>query len=250
MKKIGIITQARMSSTRLPGKIMLCVAGKPLLQYFSERLKESGVPLYIATTVNPCDDILVDFANEHAISYFRGSEEDVLKRFYECALEYKLDVIVRITSDCPLSDGSMVKDAVAAYLSFDNERIHYSNCVERTYPHGLNFEIFSFALLKEAHGRATTDFQREHVTPYMIQNPEHTVVLKHYVRDKDVSGYRLTVDTYQDVLLVRKLIEEHQAHTKSTEEIIGIFEDHPELARMNVLETPHVWANDGNADKQ
>src|SRR3989344_1123807 len=207
-KKIGIITQARMVSTRLPGKVMLPIDGKPMLWYFVENLKKSGIPLYIATSIAPSNDIIETFARENNIAFFRGDENNVLSRYYECAKENNLDVIVRITSDCPLIDGAMIKDAVSRYLAFNNEYVHFSNCVELTYPHGFNFEIFSFKLLEDAYQHAMTDFQKEHVTPYIIQNVSGNVVLKHYTRDKNDSQYRVTVDTNEDFLLVKKLIEE------------------------------------------
>ncbi len=246
-KKIGIISQARMKSTRLPGKIMLSIKGNPLLYYFAKRLKQSGVPLYIATSTDPSNDIIEFFAKENKIACFRGDENNVLKRFYDCARENNLDVIIRITSDCPLSDGRMLKDALKKYLSFKDENVHFSNCVELTYPHGMNFEIFSFKLLEEAYKNASTDFQKEHVTPYIIQNISGNVILKHYKRDKDASHYRITVDTYEDFFLIKKLIEEYGADKKNTEEIISIFEKNPKLVEINKPKQAHVWGTGKSA---
>ncbi len=242
--KIGIISQARMASTRLPGKVMLCIKGKPLLEYFAERLESSGVPLYIATSTEPSNDIIAGFCEEKGIRCFRGDENNVLKRYYDCALENKLDVILRITSDCPLSDGAVIKQAIKTYLDFNDENVHYSNCVELTCPHGMNFEIFSMKLLEDAYKNATEDFDKEHVTPYIIKNKSGNVVLKHYTIDKKAHEYRITVDTYADLLLIRKLIEEYDAHNKNQAEIIEIFEAHPELIQMNIPTKPHVWAKD------
>lgn len=246
-KKIGIITQARMASTRLPGKVMLPIGGKPMLWYFVENLKKSGIPIYIATGTEPSNDILEAFARENNIVFFRGDENNVLSRFYECAKENNLDVIVRITSDCPLIDGKMVKEVTSRYLEFNDENVHFSNCVELTYPHGLNFEIFSFKLLEDAYQHASTDFYKEHVTPYIIQNVSGNVVLKHYTRDKNDSHYRVTVDTWEDFLLVKKLIEEYDAQGKTTDEIVLIFEAHPELALINKPKKAHVWGTGKSA---
>src|ERR1017187_8832445 len=107
VKRIGIISQARMTSTRLPGKILLEAKGKPMLSYHIDRLKRSGLPIYIATTINKTDEPVVQFAKTHTIPFYRGSEDHVLSRYYECALENKLDVIIRVTSDCPLIDGNL-----------------------------------------------------------------------------------------------------------------------------------------------
>ncbi|MEK7194230.1 MAG: glycosyltransferase family protein [Patescibacteria group bacterium] len=244
MKKVGIISQARMASTRLPGKLMLSIKGKPLLQYFVERLEKSGIPLYIATSTESNNDIIAGFCEEHDITCFRGDENNILKRYYDCAVEHKLDVIIRITSDCPLSDGAVVKEALETYLAFNDENVHYSNCVELTCPHGMNFEIFSFKLLEEAYKNATDDFDKEHATPYIIKNKSGNVVLKHYTIDKNAHDYRVTVDTYDDFKLMRKLIEEYGADTKNQDEIISIFEAHSELVEMNRPKKPHVWALD------
>src|SRR3989344_2123706 len=240
-KKIGIITQVRMASTRLPGKVMLPIKGKPMLWFFLENLNRSNIPIYIATSLSPSNDIIADFARENNVAVFRGDENNVLSRYYQCARENKLDVIVRVTSDCPLIDGRMVADAVSRYMAFDNESVYFSNCVELTFPHGLNFEVFSFKLLEEAYKHATTDFQKEHVTPYIIQNVSGNVILKHYTREKNDSRYRLTVDTYEDFLLVKKLIEEYGAQGNTADKIVSIFEAHPELVLINIPKKPHIW---------
>lgn len=231
-----------MASTRLPGKIMLSIKGKPLLQYFAERLKKSGLPLYVATSVDPSNNIIEAFCRKNRINCFRGDERNVLKRYYDCAVQNKLDIIIRITSDCPLIDGKVVKEAAQKYLEFDNENIHYSNCVLLTCPHGMNFEVFSMKLLEDAYQHATEDFDKEHVTPYIIKNKSGKVRLEHYMIDKKAHDYRVTVDTYDDFKLVRKLIEEYRADKMNQAEIIALFEVHPELVLINVPKKPHVWS--------
>ncbi len=249
MKKIkaGIITQARMGSSRLPGKIMLEVKNKPMLQYHIERLQESGIPVFIATTTNPADDAIELFAQKHNISYFRGSESDVLARYYECAKENNLDVIIRATSDSTLNDGTMAKKQLEEYLDFNDENIYYSPNIERTYPHGANFEIFSFKLLEDAYKKATEPFDREHVTPYIIQNKSGNVILKHFKRSGDASAYRITLDYPEDFLLIKELIEKFDAQNKTMEEIIKIYEENPRLVEINIPEQMVVWG-DGTKD--
>ena len=122
--KIGIITQARMTSTRLPGKIMLEAAGIPLLKHHINRLKMSDIPIYIATTTNEEDDVIVNFANLENLPVYRGDEHNVLGRFYECALKYELDIVIRVTSDCPLIDGSLIKSAVEQYIRWEDSKIY------------------------------------------------------------------------------------------------------------------------------
>jgi len=233
VKNIAIITQARTTSTRLPGKIFKEINHRSLLQYHIERLEQSGLPVIIATTVNATDDAVEEFANQHQLPVWRGSEMNVLERFYDCARHFNVDIIVRVTSDCPLIDGKMIKKAVEEYCRWMDDNVYYSNGIERTFPRGFDFEIFSFKLLQEAYNNANEWFQKEHVTPYINQNVSRKVIMKHFMRSKDASGFRLTVDTPEDLDLIKKMISEFHADKKNAEEIIGIMETHPELASMN-----------------
>ncbi|OWP62335.1 acylneuraminate cytidylyltransferase [Hymenobacter amundsenii] len=233
MKKVGIISQARMTSTRLPGKVLRPVGGRPLLDYHVARLQASGLPLYLATTTNATDDPLAAFGAAHQLPVWRGPEDDVLARYHQCAAAHALDVIVRVTSDCPLLDGSLLAAAVAQYLAADNPRLYLSNVLERTYPRGFDFEIFSRELLNEAFQHATTASDREHVTPYIHQNRSGQVQFAHVTRPTDRSAYRLTVDTAEDFELIRRLLEEYQADTLGAEELITLLEERPELAALN-----------------
>ncbi|MDJ1491719.1 glycosyltransferase family protein [Cytophagaceae bacterium DM2B3-1] len=232
-KKIGIITQARMTSTRLPGKILKHVGGKTILEYHLDRLQWSNLPIYIATTTNATDDEVSNWALEHKIPCYRGSENDVLTRYYSCALENRLDVIVRVTSDCPLIDGKIIRQAVNQYITNNDSNEYLSNCLVRTFPRGFDFEIFSFELLEEAHQHATTPTQREHVTPYINQNVSGKVHIKHITRTSDNSQYRITLDTEDDFKLIRKLIEDFNCETMETQEIISLLMANPWLHEIN-----------------
>lgn len=232
-KNIAIITQARTTSTRLPGKIFKEINNKSLLQYHIERLLQSNLTIIIATTVNKEDDAVMNFAHQHKLPCWRGSEMNVLERFYDCAKHFKLDIIVRVTSDCPLIDGEMIKTAVNDYNKWDNEKIYYSNGMQRTFPRGFDFEIFSFPVLEQAFKNATEWYQKEHVTPYINQNKAGNVVIKHYCFKNNASAYRLTVDTPDDYLLIKKLIEEFDAAEKNAEEIIAIMQNNPQLHLLN-----------------
>ncbi|QHT68821.1 acylneuraminate cytidylyltransferase [Rhodocytophaga rosea] len=231
--KVGIISQARMGSTRLPGKIMLEAKGKKLLQYHLERLHWSGYPVIIATTTLSQDDIIVEFCLQHNIPYYRGDEENVLSRFYLCAKQFKLDIIIRVTSDCPLIDGLLIKQAVEEYIAIGEENVYASNCLVRSYPRGFDFEIFSFALLKEAYTQASLPAQKEHVTPYLYQNTSGNIVIRHFVNDQDASRFRITLDTPEDYKLILELIETYYAETLYAAEIIKLLADHPELSLIN-----------------
>lgn len=231
--RIGIITQARMTSTRLPGKVMLCLNNKPVLQHHVERLAQSKIPIFIATTVNTTDDPIVAFAQDQNLGFYRGDEQNVLSRYLECARENELDSIIRVTSDCPLIDGQMIQAAAEQYGRLDNPDIYLSNCLQRTYPRGFDFEIFSFKLLLEAFQKAKQPAELEHVTPYINQNRSGQVIFRHITRHQDKSHYRITLDTPEDFTLLKILIEEYQAHLLPAEDIISILDNHPELVRIN-----------------
>ncbi|MBC6698977.1 cytidylyltransferase domain-containing protein [Hymenobacter puniceus] len=233
MKNVGIISQARMTSTRLPGKVLRAVAGQPLLHYHVQRLQASGLPLYLAITDQPTDDALADYAVASGLPYFRGSEDDVLARFQQCAAAHHLDVIVRVTSDCPLLDGTLIAAAVHEYLATDNPRLYLSNVLERTFPRGFDFEVFSRELLDEAAKQATLPSDREHVTPYIHQNRSGRVQFRHITRSANRSAYRLTVDTADDFELIRQLIENYNAATLPADALIALLDAHPELVALN-----------------
>jgi spore coat polysaccharide biosynthesis protein SpsF len=231
--RIGIISQARMTSTRLPGKVLRPIAGRPLLHYHVARLQQSELPLYLAITQNPADDPLADFAGTANLACTRGDEHDVLARYHQCASEHELDVIVRVTSDCPLLDGLLIAAGVREYLRQADPRLYLSNVLERTFPRGFDFEIFSRELLSEAFTHATLPSDREHVTPYIHQNRSGRVRFQHITRPENRSQYRLTVDTDDDFGLIRRLIEEFGADTFSTNALISLLDTHPELVALN-----------------
>jgi spore coat polysaccharide biosynthesis protein SpsF len=232
-KKVGVISQARMTSTRLPGKVLIEVGGKSMLQHHIERLQKADLQVYLATTTNATDNPIADFAAAAGIPCYRGDEQNVLSRFYGCAVENNLDVIVRVTSDCPLIDGEIIADALQQYLALDNDTIYLSNALQRTFPRGFDFEIFSFPMLEDAYQNATLHADLEHVTPYINQNKSGKVTIRHYTREPDASQYRITLDTPEDLQLITQLIAQHQAERMSGEQIIQLFKSHPELQNIN-----------------
>ncbi|HSZ73155.1 MAG TPA: glycosyltransferase family protein [Cytophagaceae bacterium] len=231
--EIAIITQARTGSTRLPGKIFIPVLGKPVLIHHLERLVESKLPVIVATSTELSDDQVAGFCKEYAVNCSRGPLDDVLSRFYSCAKENKLKHIVRVTSDCPLIDGKIIAKAAEEYLALEREDVYYSNCIKRTYPRGFDFEIFSFKLLEEAWEKASAANLREHVTPYINQNLSGHVALMDLTRSSDASKYRITLDTAEDLILIKTLIEKYRADQMNAEQIISLMDTHPELALIN-----------------
>lgn len=236
--RVAAIIQARMGSTRLPGKVMMKLQGKTVLDHVISRVKQSKEidTIVIATTTKSDDATIAEEANRLNVKCFRGLEEDVLSRYYYAAKENKADVIVRITSDCPLIDSKVIDEAVLKFkaLYAANAVDYLSNSIERTYPRGLDIEIVPFNKLEEAFNNADKPYQREHVTPYFYENPDR-FTLVNYLNDADYSYYRLTLDTPEDFELITKIYEElyHGQHDFYLKELLELFERQPELYNIN-----------------
>jgi spore coat polysaccharide biosynthesis protein SpsF len=223
-----------MTSTRLPGKVMLEAGGATVLAHHVHRLGWSGYPVFVATTTNAADDSVVSASlDSGAAGVSRGSEHDVLSRFAEAARNFDLDVVVRVTSDCPLIDGEIVRQGVEEYLERVDPRAFVSNTLDRTYPRGFDFEVFGAELLYEADRLAHSSAEREHVTPYMYVGGGSGVNLRSIRRTVDASRFRLTLDTPDDWAVISQLIDGHSAHLMTGDQIVELLEDHPEIARMN-----------------
>jgi spore coat polysaccharide biosynthesis protein SpsF len=233
MLNVGIIIQARMGSTRLPGKILMTVNEMSFLKHQLIRLSKINVPIYIATTTENLDNELVEFSIQNNLDFFRGDENNVLSRYYGCALINKLDVIIRITSDCPLIDADLISASLAEYLFMNDSLIYFSNAIERTYPRGFDFEIFSFELLKNAYENAVEVSDLEHVTPYIWKNKNGNVKIVHKLNNINNSKYRLTLDTIEDFKLLKILIEKHNGSNLTGDEIIEILNNNPEYYLIN-----------------
>ena len=233
MQKVGVITQARMTSTRLPAKVMIEIAGRTMLDHHLDRLAWSDLPIYIATTTNDVDDPIVERARSRGLGVHRGSEHDVLARFHECAEANALDVVVRVTSDCPLIDGQVVADAVDRFTARDDDWLYLSNGLDRTFPRGLDLEVFSAAALADASRNATDRAQREHVTPHLYAADNTRMTQEHLYWREDASAFRVTLDTADDLEVIRRLIEEHSAHELGCADLIALLEYHPEITTVN-----------------
>jgi spore coat polysaccharide biosynthesis protein SpsF len=230
---IGIITQARMTSTRLPGKIFKEINGKSLLEYHIHRLQKTGFDIAIATTINNSDDCVFEFAKQKNLLVYRGSENNVLSRFYHTADKFKFDIIVRVTSDCPLIDPHIIRNSLEKYLKLNNPYLYMSNGMKRTFSRGFDFEIFSFKTLEDAFHNATEESDLEHVTPYIWKNRSGQIEFYDVVQNEDNSRFRITVDTEDDFVLIKRLIEEFKADTMPYTEIETILRNHPDLAAIN-----------------
>lgn len=233
MRIVGIV-QARMGSTRLPGKVLKEVNGKSLLAYQIERMRKSSLidDLVIATTPQGNEEI-IDLCNKLGVAYFIGSELDVLARYYEAAVKFNTDIVVRMTSDCPLIDSAIIDNVIRMYLN--GEYDYVSNTQVRTFPRGMDTEVFSIEALKEAFINAKIDYEREHVTPYIYLNPNRFNIGQ-YVSNKDnYSNLRLTVDTKEDFELISILINDLYSINPNFDinTILGKIKKEPELLKIN-----------------
>lgn len=234
--KVGMIVQARMGSTRLPGKIMKQILGKPILSFVVERLKrvKQASVLHIATTTNPLDGSIVKFCEDHSISYSRGSEDDVLDRFYQAASQLKLDVAVRVNSDCPLIDPALVDHVIGQFLGQKGTLDYASNILKETYPVGMHTEVFTRAALAQAHQQAKEKFEREHVTPFIYRNPQKFKLLS-VESSKNLGEHRWVVDTPEDFELAKNILETlyPQQPEFGMKDVLDLLAQHPEWLKIN-----------------
>lgn len=236
--KVAAIIQARLGSTRLHGKILKVISEKPMLWHIVNRLSHSKLidQIIIATTNLFEDDHVQEFCEMNNILFYRGSPEDVLSRYYEAANKFKTDIVIRITSDCPVID-PLIVDNMLEYFFKENQlsNLDYlSNVLPRTFPRGLDTEIFSFNSLARAHTEATQQFEREHVTPYIYNHPE-IFTTKNFTNDKDYSFHRWTVDTQEDFRLIEEIYKALYSKKELFlfEDILKLFEERPDLININ-----------------
>ncbi len=231
MKTVAVV-QARMGSTRLPNKVMKPILGTPMIGLLLERLKKANNidQIIVATTNNSRCDSLAKYIVELGYEVFRGSEKDVLDRFYQASKQIHADIIVRITGDCPLIDSNLV-DAIIE--KFKESNVDYvSNISPPTYPDGLDTEVFSFAALEVAWKEAKDSQQREHVTLYIRESKRFSQ--KNYVNDTDESNRRWTVDEPSDFEVVQKVFEYfHPRSNFNWTEVLALNLEQPEIFEIN-----------------
>jgi Spore coat polysaccharide biosynthesis protein F, CMP-KDO synthetase homolog len=206
--KIVATIEARMTSSRLPGKVLLPAQGKPMLYHLVSRLKavHSISEIVLATTINAADDILVDFAKREDILFYRGSEEDVMFRVIGAAETADADVIVEITGDCPIIDPDLVEQTIQMYLHHD--AAYVSNTHISSYPDGMDTQVFSLESLKRSAAMTDDPLDHEHVSLHMRNHPEifpHVHLIA--PRSLHWPSLGLTLDEQADYLLLKKIIE-------------------------------------------
>ena len=252
--KTVVIIQARLGSTRLPGKVLLEIEGIPVLVHIVERLRKASNidKIIVATSDLPINNKILEVCKKHKIDFFVGDEENVLKRFYDAAKKYSAKNIVRITADCPLVDNALV-DKLIVHYKINN----YDYCGIATgagvagkkdisrFPDGLDAEIFSFNVLEKAYVSAKSKLQKEHVTPYIWQNPT-MFNLGLLQSEFDYSNYRLTLDNAEDLILIKWIYAElYWANANfNLKDIITILESNSQILSRN----KHLIGKEGYED--
>jgi len=235
-KEIKVIIQARMSSSRLPGKVLKEVAGRPLLDYMVERVSFSRLidQVIIATTLSSQDDKISQWCRKQSVAFYQGDENDVLSRYYEAARKFQASIIVRLTSDCPLIDPGVIDQVVQAYL--DRPKIEFvSNTVPLPclYPDGMDVEVFDIDTLTKAHKQAQLPSEREHVTFYMWKTGKFSTF--RLDPGKDISQYRFCVDYPQDFEVIKEILSR-------------LYQDNPRFSMYDLID--FIKANPGLLELQ
>lgn len=238
MRNTVVIIQARMGSARLPGKVLKEIVGKPMLWHIIARVQQSMQidKIVIATTNNKEDDELQKFLVSTGVSFFRGSEDNVLERYYLAAKKYRATTIVRLTGDNPLVDPVIIDDTIKF---FHNNSFRYvsNNALpneKQTLPLGLGCEVFSFELLEEAYINASEGYEKEHVTPYMYFKQD-SIGCYSINWNRKLLNYRLTVDTIEDFECITGIYRQlyHGNHDFYLKDIINFIDAHPEITLIN-----------------
>ncbi len=225
-----------MRSERLPGKVLKPILGRPLLSFELERLRRANTvdEMIVATSTGPADDAIEAFCRAENVVCFRGSEDDVLLRYREAAASRGADAVVRVTADCPLIDPEVVDRIVAFYRANAGKYDYVSNVLTRTYPRGLDTEVFSRVALERVHREAEDPREREHVTLFLNSRPDR-FRLGNVVGARDESAHRWTVDTPEDFEFVRRVLEKLYPADPGfgTADVLRLMEEDPALAEIN-----------------
>lgn len=236
---IGVILQARMGSSRLPGKVLKEINGMTSIEFQINRIKKAKNinKIILATTTESVDDPIEKLCQKHDILFFRGSEKDVLARYYDCAKAHELSSIVRLTADCPLVDPSVIDLVITSYLE---KNVDYcSNTVPpetSKWPDGSDVEIFSFEILELAHKNASEAADREHVTFYFWKKNFDKFNTYQLSNNKNWSNYRFTVDHPEDYDAVRLIVDQFYQNNQpnfDTKDIINFLDSQPEIKALN-----------------
>ena len=210
-----------MTSSRLPKKVLLPLCGKTVLEVMFDRLERWKDNIIIATTNDGTEKPITDLCTKLGVKYYKGSTDNVLNRYYQCALQYGAsgsDIIVRLTSDCPFIDPDIVDETIQFYKN--NKFDYVSNRINRKIPIGLDAEVFNFTTLKESEINASESFEKEHVTPYIYMTKKNHYYIGNYSPEIDGSMYRLTLDEEEDYIAIKKIYRKLGCKTNFTYEVL------------------------------
>ena len=230
---IGCIVQARMGSSRLPGKTLLKIDDKhTMLEFGINQLASSNLldKIIIATTNLKSDDVIENFVKNMNVDVFRGKSNDVLDRYFQCAKHFSIDTIVRITGDNPLVDPMIIDNLIQKFTL--NSYDYLSNAHVRTFPYGTEVEIFSFESLEQAWKNAILPSEREHVTPYFYNN-SNLFNIHNEKQSNDISNLRWTVDREDDLFLVKSIVSKIIKRPILLDDILNLFSKEPKLFKIN-----------------
>lgn len=237
MSRRVAIVQARMTSSRLPGKVLMDVAGRPMLAQQLRRLKQCLMlnEIIVATTTNSTDEPLVALARQEGVGWFRGSEDDVLARFIGASCEAEAEVVVRVTADCPLIDPVITDKVVLEIVKHGDSCDYASNVLERTYPRGLDAEALYMDTLLRINRLATSQAEREHVTVLPRTERKGLFLCRSITDSHNNSDLRWTVDTELDLQLIRALYEELDLSARLVpyHQMLAYVRERPHLANLN-----------------
>tara|TARA_B100000965_G_scaffold75930_1_gene60184 strand:+ start:20540 stop:21304 length:765 start_codon:yes stop_codon:yes gene_type:complete len=243
--RIIAITQARLGSTRFPKKILKKIQDKTLLDIHLDRIKNSKLinEIIIATTTNKEDKKLIDYAKKNNVSFYAGRENDVLDRFYNAAKKFDADIIIRLTSDCPLIDSNLIDSMINKFQSI-HDIDYLSNIFYESYPDGQDIEVFTFEALKKAWIKSTLKSDREHVTPFIRKNSDYfgnkIFKAKNISNNINYSNVRMTVDEEVDFQVIKILINK-LGFNDNWENYAKFYSDNIEIAKLN----SHIKRNEG-----
>lgn len=228
---IGIIVQARMSSTRLPGKVLLPINGVPMLEIQLKRLTQTKVvdKVVVATSNEALDSPIETLCQKLNIECYRGDLNDVLARFYHCAKAFNFSHIIRICGDCPLIDPELIDQIVSTHIT--NNTDYTSNCVTRCFPDGQDVEVFSFNTLETAYEKAKKPSEREHVTPFIRES--NLFSLEDFTIDQDYSEFRISVDHPQDFEVISAIYRHFDGQQFGYQQIVEYLQSHPQVNALN-----------------
>ena len=238
-KKIVIVTQARTGSTRLPGKVMMPLAGEPLLVRMVERINLTQIPIttVVATTYEPEDDKVEELCSQYGFNCFRGHPTDLLERHYKAGIEYNADIVVKIPSDVPLIDPKIIDKVLSFYLENDDKYDFVSNLHPASYPDGNDVEVIPTSILETAYNEAVLPMEREHTTPFIWENPDRfrvgNVV---WGSGKDYSmSHRFTIDYPEDYEFIKRVYDElYEKDPKfGLVDILNLLDQKPEILELN-----------------